>query len=122
MATIACKDIREVELRSLTENIDVVIGGPPCQSFSASGGRAGGAAGRLDFRGNLFKGNMGGYFTPQTNNLRISKCAQNISTNKGKDWENTLASFSKLEYRTDYRLLDAAEFGAPQHSMSGALG
>ena len=52
-AKIHCGDIRELEFGK--ERFDLVIGGPPCQSFSASGRRAGGAAGTLDKRGNLFE-------------------------------------------------------------------
>jgi DNA (cytosine-5)-methyltransferase 1 len=48
-------DIVSMNPNSLPKNIDLVIGGPPCQSFSASGRRAGGAAGRLDHRGRLFE-------------------------------------------------------------------
>ncbi len=47
-------DITTLDLDLLPKNIDMIIGGPPCQSFSASGRRAGGAAGKLDQRGNLF--------------------------------------------------------------------
>src|ERR1035437_244866 len=47
-AKIIEADIRELSSSSLPSGIDLVIGGPPCQSFSASGRRAGGAAGTLD--------------------------------------------------------------------------
>ncbi|MBM1707781.1 DNA (cytosine-5-)-methyltransferase, partial [Sulfitobacter geojensis] len=52
---IHCGDIRTIDFNTLPDDIDLVVGGPPCQSFSASGRRAGGAAGRLDDRGNLFE-------------------------------------------------------------------
>src|SRR5574343_958256 len=40
-------DIRKIDPSKFPKNVDLVIGGPPCQSFSASGRRAGGAAGTL---------------------------------------------------------------------------
>ena len=46
--------IENFDPKSIKEKIDFVIGGPPCQSFSASGRRAGGAAGLNDNRGTLF--------------------------------------------------------------------
>ena len=35
-------------------DIDYIVGGPPCQSFSAAGRRAGGVKGTSDIRGTLF--------------------------------------------------------------------
>ena len=45
------KDIETVKFDELEDSYDFVIGGPPCQSFSASGFRKG----LDDPRGNLFK-------------------------------------------------------------------
>jgi len=51
-AVRAC-DIREFEPTS-GDRVDFIIGGPPCQTFSAAGRRAGGVLGTSDERGNLF--------------------------------------------------------------------
>lgn len=40
--------------------VDFIIGGPPCQTFSAAGRRAAGVAGTADARGMLFQ-DMSGY-------------------------------------------------------------
>ena len=53
-ANIKCKDIRQYE-PNISTKIDFVIGGPPCQSFSAAGRRAAGVAGTKDDRGSLFE-------------------------------------------------------------------
>ena len=53
--TVEETDIHALDLSLLPSNVDLIIGGPPCQSFSASGRRAGGAAGQLDQRGMLFE-------------------------------------------------------------------
>ncbi|MBK6385101.1 MAG: DNA cytosine methyltransferase [Chitinophagaceae bacterium] len=53
-ANIKCKDIRQYE-PIISTPIDFIIGGPPCQSFSAAGRRAAGVAGTKDNRGNLFE-------------------------------------------------------------------
>ena len=52
---VHCGDITEIDVDTLPSNIDMIIGGPPCQTFSASGRRAGGAAGQQDARGTLFQ-------------------------------------------------------------------
>jgi DNA (cytosine-5)-methyltransferase 1 len=53
--SIRSGDIRNIEPDDLPNDIDFIIGGPPCQTFSASGRRAGGAAGQQDDRGTLFQ-------------------------------------------------------------------
>ena len=114
-AEVLCADIRDIEFDSLPASIDLVIGGPPCQSFSASGRRAGGAAGRLDQRGNLFEAyaRIIDHLKPKA--FVFENVRGIFGTNKGKDWEHILTIFEGLDYKIDYRLLDAADYGTPQH-------
>ena len=51
---VNCIDIREFTGKHLGK-IDFIIGGPPCQTFSAAGRRANGVLGTTDARGILFK-------------------------------------------------------------------
>ena len=51
---VNCIDIREYTGEHLGK-IDFIIGGPPCQTFSAAGRRANGVSGTEDARGVLFK-------------------------------------------------------------------
>lgn len=111
---VVCEDIRKTDLLGLPENIDLIIGGPPCQSFSASGRRAGGAAGRLDLRGNLFES-----YCEIINHVRpkafvFENVRGILSTNGGKDWEAIVSAFNDIGYRLTYRILDAFDFGVPQ--------
>lgn len=110
------QDIQAVEPQALgIEPIHVIIGGPPCQSFSAAGRRAGGAAGLLDERGSLFSHycRIVRYFRPKVfifENVRgILHC------NKGKDWEEISAAFQQLGYSLFHKVLDAADYGVPQY-------
>ena len=50
---VKCIDINDYHPK--LDNIDFIIGGPPCQTFSAAGARAAGVNGTDDDRGNLFK-------------------------------------------------------------------
>ena len=52
-ALVRCMDIREYEPPSDLK-VDFIIGGPPCQTFSAAGRRAAGVKGTNDPRGTLF--------------------------------------------------------------------
>ncbi|MEE1130223.1 MAG: DNA (cytosine-5-)-methyltransferase [Caryophanon sp.] len=51
---VHCIDIRDFTTETLGD-IDFIIGGPPCQTFSAAGRRAAGVMGTHDERGMLFQ-------------------------------------------------------------------
>ena len=107
-------DIRKIDPTSLPKNIDLIIGGPPCQSFSASGRRAGGAAGRLDARGTLFEAycKIIAYVQPKA--FLFENVRGILGTNNGEDWKAIVESFRDIGYRISYRILDALDYGAPQ--------
>lgn len=111
---IECADVLAIDPAKLPANIDLVIGGPPCQSFSASGRRAGGAAGRLDDRGNLFQAyaNIIGHVRPVA--FVFENVRGILATNKGQDWQEIVQTFRQLGYTISFRLLDALDYGAPQ--------
>ncbi|WP_323639996.1 DNA cytosine methyltransferase [Pectobacterium polonicum] len=108
------KDIRELLPEALPKDIDLIIGGPPCQSFSASGRRAGGAAGRLDDRGTLFETYCRIIEHVQPKAFLFENVRGILGTNKGEDWKIIVKSFQKLGYKINYRILDALDYGAPQ--------
>lgn len=112
--SIQRKDIREINPESLPNNVDLIIGGPPCQSFSASGRRAGGAAGRLDDRGTLFEAYCRIVKHVQPKAFLFENVRGILGTNKGEDWRIIVQSFEKLGYKINYRILDALDYGAPQ--------
>lgn len=114
-AIIAAHDIRDIDSSSLPNNIDFIIGGPPCQTFSASGRRAGGAAGQLDGRGTLFQAYGKIIQEKQPKGFLFENVRGILGSNKGKDWEDIKQYFTDLGYTLDYRLLDACDYGAPQH-------
>ena len=95
-AQVLCADIREIDHDTLPHDIDIVVGGPPCQSFSASGRRAGGAAGSLDTRGNLFEAYRDIIKTLKPKAFVFENVRGIFATNKGKDWQNRPAA--KVRY------------------------
>lgn len=107
-------DIVEIKPAALPKNIDLIIGGPPCQSFSASGRRAGGAAGRLDQRGRLFEAYCKIIEHVRPRAFVFENVRGILGTNKGEDWKAILKAFGRLGYTISYRLLDALDYGAPQ--------
>ena len=107
-------DIRQLALSDLPKRVDLVIGGPPCQTFSASGRRAGGAPGRLDARGTLIEAYCRILAQLRPSAFLFENVRGILGTHKGKDWEVILGSFRALGYKINFRVLDALDYGAPQ--------
>lgn len=103
------------DLHTKIGDIDFVIGGPPCQSFSAAGRRAGGVTGINDTRVSLFW-----YYCKLLEEFKpVGFLFENVrgilQANKSKDWDIIRASFAELDYQLTFRVLDAADYGVPQH-------
>lgn len=94
------------------KNVNVIIGGPPCQGFSMAG-----KIGRKfidDPRNNLFK-----EFSRIINIIKpeifVMENVQRLSIhNKGKTKLEMLSEFESIGYNVDARVLDAVNYGAPQ--------
>ena len=96
------------------EQVDYIVGGPPCQSFSAAGRRAGGVAGTSDTRGTLF-----GYYCRYVRHFKpkafvFENVRGILSSKKGEDFKIICASFEEVGYRIYWRILNAADYGVPQ--------
>lgn len=91
---------------------DVVIGGPPCQSFSILGGRKSTAdpRGQLVYEYARFIREIG----PKA--FLFENVPGILTVNKGKDWDELLAFFeSETGYHIQWTKLNAVWFGAPQY-------
>ncbi len=110
------KDIADITGEELLEgtgylkkDIDVIIGGPPCQGFSTLGKRF-----IDDPRNKLFK-----EYVRIVNELKpkffvMENVAGILSMEKGNVLKNILSSFEEIGYKVEYKLLNAAEYGVPQ--------
>lgn len=94
--------------------VDYIVGGPPCQSFSAAGRRAGGVAGTTDARGTLFEYycKYVDYFKPKA--FVFENVRGILSANKGQDFKLIMESFENVGYKLFWKILNAADYGAPQ--------
>lgn len=91
------------------EDVDVIIGGPPCQGFSTLGKRF-----IDDPRNKLFK-----EYVRLVNEIKpkffvMENVSGILSMEGGKVLENILKSFNDIGYKLEYKLLNAAEYGVPQ--------
>ena len=95
--------------------IDFIIGGPPCQTFSAAGRRANGVLGTTDARGVLFREYVRLLQELSPIGFLFENVYGIIGAQGGKPWEEILQSFSDVGYKLFYRIVDAADYGVPQH-------
>lgn len=110
---INCADIKEYY--PTFEHVDFIIGGPPCQSFSAAGARAEGVAGTKDDRGRLFLEYVRLLQALQPKGFVFENVYRIVGANKGQDWKQIVEAFSNAGYTLYFRILDTADFGVPQH-------
>lgn len=108
-------DIREYNPQHLVGKIDFIIGGPPCQTFSAAGRRANGVLGTDDARGVLFKEYVRILNLLQPKGFLFENVYGIVGAQNGKPWAEILNEFSKIGYTLHYRIVDAADYGVPQH-------
>ena len=108
------KDLTKKEILDLAEDgeVDVIVGGTPCQGFSMAGG-----IGRKfidDPRNHLFRefARVVEILSPKF--FVIENVARVFNHNKGKTREEILGLFDDLGYRTDCKVLNSADYGVPQ--------
>lgn len=97
------------ELKISSNDVDVIIGGPPCQAYSTVGKRI-----LDDPRGKLF----------QEFYRLVKECSPKLflfenvkgllSMNKGSLFQEIINLFKDIGYQIEYKVLNACNFGVPQ--------
>lgn len=132
-------DVRAIDYSQIASNVELVAGGPPCQPFSMGGK----ARGRMDSR-DMFpeavravrelqpryfvfenvKGLLRESFASYFNYTVLQLSFPTITRRENEEWVEHLSRLEKIQtsghvpelsYRVVYRLLDAADYGVPQH-------
>lgn len=91
------------------KKIDIVVGGPPCQSYSTLGKR------QMDGRANLFKEYKRILQILDPKAFIFENVSGLLSMDGGKLFPLIRAEFESLGYTLKYQVLDAVNFGVPQH-------
>lgn len=99
----------EKDVHVAAQDIDIVIGGPPCQAYSTVGKRA-----HSDPRAQLFEEycRVLKEFNPKL--FLFENVKGLLSIQNGALFKTIIARFESLGYRVNYKLLNAADYGAPQ--------
>ena len=109
------KDLREMKTKEVLKliprkNIDIIIGGPPCQGLSLSGPRM-----MDDPRNQLYKSFVKIVRDIKPEVVVLENVPGLVSLFKGNIKNAILDEFTSLGYQMDYKILRASDFGVPQH-------
>jgi DNA (cytosine-5)-methyltransferase 1 len=110
--TILEADITKTSPREYkNKDIDVLLGGFPCVTFSMSGSRLGI---KDDLAGQLYKSYSKFVKTIQPKIFLAENVKGILSANKGEAIKVIVKEFEKAGYKVKYKLINFADFGVPQ--------
>jgi DNA (cytosine-5)-methyltransferase 1 len=97
------------------KGVDVIVGGPPCQAYSIIGRARDPYRMQNDKRNYLYK--LYARFLEEFNPLMFvfENVPGLLSAGKGKLWDDVQEYFRKAGYVTDYRIINAHNFGVLQN-------
>lgn len=104
-------DLTEEKLKEVLKDdrIDLVVGGPPCQSYSTLGKR------QMDARANLFMQYKRVLTILSPKAFVFENVSGILSMDHGNLFERVKTEFESIGYNLKYKLLDAVDYGVPQH-------
>lgn len=107
--------IKQIKTRLNGDGLDMIIGGPPCQAYSYIGRARDENNMKNDDRNFLYK-----YYVEFLKALKPKIFVfENVpgleSAGEGKYLEDMRILMAKAGYKTDYRILNAVDFGVPQN-------
>ncbi len=104
-------DVCRIDGKKYHNRIDLLVGGSPCQSFSMVGKRRG----LEDTRGTLFYEFARVVKESQPKVFIYENVKGLVNHDKGNTFEVIKATFDELGYKYYYKVLNAKNYGIPQH-------
>ena len=105
------EDVAKIDGTKYKDNVDLFVGGSPCQSFSMVGKRKG----LEDERGNLFF-EFARLIDEMKPKVFIFENVKGLlSHNSGETWKTIEKRIKKLGYTYFCQILNAKDYGIPQH-------
>jgi DNA (cytosine-5)-methyltransferase 1 len=108
------KELREGDVRSWADEVpphDLLTAGFPCQPFSSAGKKAG----IRDARGTLFEVIVRVLRCHQPRSFILENVKRLLTMERGSHFAAILSSLQDLDYRIEWRLLNAMHFRLPQN-------
>ncbi len=113
---VYCKDIKDFGIKDLQKDfginkggIDLIVGGPPCQAYSTVGKRL-----VTDPKGKLFQEYYRVLKELNPKVFLFENVKGLLSMQKGELLKTILLLFESLGYEIAYKVLNSADYGAPQ--------
>lgn len=110
-----CADLSNVDVQKIASeynlhNVDLIIGGPPCQGYSIAGKRV-----VDDIRNKLYKSFVSfvEFFAPKA--FVLENVPNILSIGGGTVRDSILADFRALGYDVQFKILTASDYGVPQN-------
>jgi len=103
-------DVEQLDLSSIPD-VDIIIGGFPCQGFSVANMKRHAA----DSRNVLYKSFVNAVTIKQPKYFLAENVKGILSIEKGEVFKLIVEEFSNAGYRCRYALVNAANYGAPQN-------
>ncbi len=114
-ARTLCEDLATLDPKKIKtdyniSNVDVIIGGPPCQGFSVAGKRI-----IEDERNKLYKSfvRFVDFFHPSA--FVMENVPNILSIGNGSVKDSIINDFEKLGYNVNVKVLTASDYGVPQN-------
>ncbi|PWI28884.1 DNA (cytosine-5-)-methyltransferase [Flavobacteriaceae bacterium LYZ1037] len=104
-------DVKDVKGKKYKGQVDILVGGSPCQSFSMVGKRKG----FKDTRGTLFYEFARIVKESQPKVFIFENVKGLINHDKGNTFDTIKATFDELGYKYFYQVMNAKNYGMPQH-------
>lgn len=104
-------DARSFDATPYKGEVDLLVGGAPCQAFSMVGRRLG----FEDARGTLFYEFARVIKESKPKVFIFENVKGLVNHDKGKTWQVMYSIFKELGYDVHFRVLNAKDYGIPQH-------
>lgn len=108
------KIFRIIEKLNSQKDIDIIVGGPPCQAYSVAGRSADKDRKRYDHRNYLYK-QYARFLSEFRPKLFVFENVPGLYTaNDGTYYRNLKKYFKRIGYQVEDKIIDAADFGVIQ--------
>ncbi len=104
-------DVREFDAKKYNGQVDIIVGGAPCQAFSMVGRRLG----FEDARGTLFYEFARVIKETNPKVFIFENVKGLLSHDNGRTWQVIHDIFEELGYDVHFKVLNSKDYGIPQH-------